>query len=85
MPADLVRGQFRGFLKGTRRGAGFEKSRFAAVQAQGSTPWRWQGVPFYIRAGKCLPVTCTEVMAPVATADDDFPTCTAPDVICGFA
>ena len=25
--------------------------------------WRWQGVPFYIRAGKCLPVTCTEVVA----------------------
>jgi len=24
--------------------------------------WRWQGVPFYIRAGKCLPVTCTEVV-----------------------
>src|SRR6185369_12802749 len=23
--------------------------------------WRWQGVPFYIRAGKCLPITCTEV------------------------
>jgi glucose-6-phosphate 1-dehydrogenase len=25
--------------------------------------WRWQGVPFYIRAGKCLPVTCTEAVA----------------------
>jgi glucose-6-phosphate 1-dehydrogenase len=25
--------------------------------------WRWQGVPFYIRAGKSLPVTCTEVGA----------------------
>jgi glucose-6-phosphate 1-dehydrogenase len=24
--------------------------------------WRWQGVPFYIRAGKHLPVTCTEVV-----------------------
>ena len=24
--------------------------------------WRWRGVPFYIRAGKCLPVTCTEVL-----------------------
>ena len=24
--------------------------------------WRWQGVPFYIRAGKCLPVTCTEIL-----------------------
>ncbi len=25
--------------------------------------WRWKGVPFYIRAGKNLPVTCTEVLA----------------------
>ena len=24
--------------------------------------WRWQGVPFFIRAGKCLPVTCTEIV-----------------------
>ena len=24
--------------------------------------WRWRGVPFYIRAGKCLPVTCTEIL-----------------------
>ena len=24
--------------------------------------WRWKGVPFYIRAGKCMPVTCTEVV-----------------------
>jgi glucose-6-phosphate 1-dehydrogenase len=25
--------------------------------------WRWKGVPFYIRAGKCLPTTCTEIVA----------------------
>jgi glucose-6-phosphate 1-dehydrogenase len=24
--------------------------------------WRWKGVPFYIRAGKCLPTTCTEIV-----------------------
>jgi glucose-6-phosphate 1-dehydrogenase len=29
----------------------------------GIDSWRWQGVPFYIRAGKSLPVTCTEVVA----------------------
>jgi glucose-6-phosphate 1-dehydrogenase len=34
---------------------------FAAVRLQIDS-WRWQGVPFYIRAGKQLPVTCTEVV-----------------------
>ena len=34
---------------------------FAALKLEIDT-WRWQGVPFYIRAGKCLPVTCTEIM-----------------------
>ena len=35
---------------------------FAAMRLEIQT-WRWQGVPFYIRAGKCLPETCTEVYA----------------------
>ena len=35
-----------------------------------SIRWRWQGVPFYIRAGKYLPVTCTEVARPLAPAAD---------------
>jgi glucose-6-phosphate 1-dehydrogenase len=35
---------------------------FAAMRLEVQT-WRWQGVPFYIRAGKCLPATCTEVYA----------------------
>ena len=34
---------------------------FAAVRLEIDS-WRWQGVPFFIRAGKCLPVTCTEVL-----------------------
>src|SRR5262249_28723540 len=34
---------------------------FAAVRLEIHS-WRWQGVPIYIRAGKCLPVTCTEVV-----------------------
>ena len=34
---------------------------FAALRLEIDS-WRWQGVPFYIRAGKCLPVTCTEVV-----------------------
>src|SRR5260370_8178159 len=34
---------------------------FAAVRLEVNS-WRWQGVPFYIRAGKCVPVTCTEII-----------------------
>jgi glucose-6-phosphate 1-dehydrogenase len=34
---------------------------FAALRFEINS-WRWQGVPFYIRAGKCLPVTCTELL-----------------------
>ena len=36
--------------------------------------WRWQGVPFYIRAGKCLPVTCTEVVVRLRQPPDDVST-----------
>jgi len=37
--------------------------------------WRWQGVPFYIRAGKSLPVTCTEIVARLRRPPTVFPTC----------
>ena len=59
-PADVVRGQFRGYRDepGVSRGSSMET--FAAVRLRIQS-WRWQGVPFLIRAGKCLPVTCTEV------------------------
>jgi glucose-6-phosphate 1-dehydrogenase len=58
--ADLVRGQFRGY----RAEAGVAKEStvetFAAVRMNVES-WRWDGVPFFIRAGKCMPVTTTEV------------------------
>ena len=37
--------------------------------------WRWQGVPFYIRAGKSLPVTCTEIVVRLRQPPTVFPTC----------
>ena len=37
--------------------------------------WRWQDVPFYIRAGKCLPVTCTEVFVRMRRPPRVFPNC----------
>jgi glucose-6-phosphate 1-dehydrogenase len=58
---DIVRGQFRGY----RNEAGVAKDSrvetFAAVRLYIDS-WRWSGVPFYIRTGKNLPVTCTEVI-----------------------
>jgi glucose-6-phosphate 1-dehydrogenase len=57
----LVRGQFRGYRseKGVAPDSNVET--FAALRFEINS-WRWQGVPFYIRAGKCLPVTCTELL-----------------------
>jgi glucose-6-phosphate 1-dehydrogenase len=60
-PVNVVRGQFRGYRdeKGVAPDSSVET--FAAVRLSIDS-WRWAGVPFYIRAGKCLPVTCTEVL-----------------------
>jgi glucose-6-phosphate 1-dehydrogenase len=60
-PDDLVRGQFRGYRQVPGVAAESDVETFAAVRLYIDS-WRWGGVPFYIRAGKCLPVTCTEVM-----------------------
>ena len=56
----VVLGQFRGYheVKGVAPNSRVET--FAAMRLEVQT-WRWQGVPFYIRTGKCLPETCTEV------------------------
>ena len=58
---DLVRGQFDGYLKEPGVAAGSTRETFAAVRFMIDT-WRWQDVPFFIRAGKCLPVHATEVV-----------------------
>jgi glucose-6-phosphate 1-dehydrogenase len=59
--ADLVRGQFRGYRIEPGVAPGSQVETFAAVRLQIDS-WRWEGVPFYIRVGKCLPVTATEVL-----------------------
>ncbi|MGA2720499.1 MAG: glucose-6-phosphate dehydrogenase [Candidatus Acidiferrales bacterium] len=60
-PNNLVRGQFRGYLqeKGVRPDSKTET--FAALRLEIDS-WRWKRVPFYIRAGKNLPVTATEAL-----------------------
>lgn len=59
---NLVRGQFRGYRIEKGVAAGSTTETFAALRLDVDS-WRWKGVPFYIRAGKNLPVTCTEVLA----------------------
>jgi glucose-6-phosphate 1-dehydrogenase len=56
-----VRGQFRGYTSETGVAPASKTETFAALRLDLNSP-RWQGVPFYIRAGKNLPVTCTEVL-----------------------
>jgi glucose-6-phosphate 1-dehydrogenase len=58
---DIVRGQFKGYRDEEGVAADSQVETFAAVRIAIDT-WRWAGVPFYIRAGKCLPVTATEVV-----------------------
>jgi glucose-6-phosphate 1-dehydrogenase len=60
-PADLVRGQFRGYRQESGVAADSQVETFGAVRVSVDS-WRWEGVPFFIRAGKCLPTTATEVL-----------------------
>jgi glucose-6-phosphate 1-dehydrogenase len=59
---NLIRGQFRGYREEKGVAKDSQTETFAALKVEINS-WRWNGVPFYIRAGKCLPVTCTEVFA----------------------
>jgi glucose-6-phosphate 1-dehydrogenase len=76
-PDDVSRGQFRGYLQEPGVAPGSKTETFAVVRLALES-WRWQGVPFFIRAGKNLPVTCTEVMARLRKPPTMFPSCTAP-------
>jgi len=60
--SDVVRGQFRGYRAEHGVAKDSKMETFAAMRLEVDS-WRWRGVPFYLRAGKCLPVTCTEVLA----------------------
>jgi len=60
-PRNVVRGQFHGYRNEHGVAPNSQVETFAALQLEIDS-WRWRGVPFYIRAGKCLPVTCTEVL-----------------------
>ena len=59
-PKEVVRGQFRGYRNEKGVAANSQVETFAALRLHIDT-WRWADVPFYIRAGKCQPITATEV------------------------
>jgi glucose-6-phosphate 1-dehydrogenase len=59
---DIVRGQYAGYRSEDGVAANSDVETFAALRFDVDS-WRWAGVPFFVRTGKCLPVTATEVMA----------------------
>jgi glucose-6-phosphate 1-dehydrogenase len=61
-PCNLLRGQFLGYKNEKGVAPNSTVETFAALRLEVKS-WRWDGVPFYIRAGKNLPTTCTEVVA----------------------
>ena len=58
---NVIRGQFRGFKSEVGVAPKSKTETFAALRLDINSP-RWKGVPFYVRAGKNLPVTCMEIM-----------------------
>ena len=59
---NLIRGRYRGYRRERGVGPDSKTETFAALRLEIDS-WRWKGVPFYLRGGKNLPVTCTEVLA----------------------
>ena len=59
-PARCVRGQYRGYLDVEGVAPGSKTETYCAMALEIDN-WRWSGVPFFVRTGKALPVTVTEV------------------------
>lgn len=69
-PGDVVRGQFRGYRGENGVASDSQVETFAAIRLHIDT-WRWAGVPFYIRAGKRMPVSATEVLVELKRPPQD--------------
>jgi glucose-6-phosphate 1-dehydrogenase len=94
-PDDIVRGQFCGYREEDGVAPESQVETFAALRLHIDT-WRWSNVPLYIRAGKCLPVTATEVLVKFkkppqrtfldspSTAENYIRFCLSPTVDIGF-
>ncbi len=79
-PNNLVRGQFRGYRQEKGVAPDSQVETFAALRLEINS-WRWQGVPFYIRAGKCLPVTSTEIVVRLRKPPTTFPITFSPNYL----
>ena len=75
---DVIRGQFRGYRSENGVAPDSKVETFAALRFEINS-WRWQGVPIYIRAGKCLPVTCTELLVRLRRPPRLFPAPSVPN------
>ena len=76
-PKSVVRGQYRGYRQEPGVSPTSRVETFAALRMFIDT-WRWSGVPFYVRAGKCMATTATEVWValqcpPTAIFDEAVP------------
>jgi glucose-6-phosphate 1-dehydrogenase len=68
---NLIRGQFRGYRDQNGVAKDSRTETFVALQLEVNS-WRWRGVPFYIRAGKQLPLTCTEILVRLRRPPDVY-------------
>jgi len=66
-PPDLVRGQYRGYRRARGVARNSDVETFCALRLFIDS-WRWQDVPWYLRSGKCLATTATEVVVVPRTA-----------------
>ncbi len=71
---NVIRGQYRGYRQEKGVAPDSKTETFAALRLEIDS-WRWKGVPFYIRAGKNLPVTSTEVLARLRKPPAFIPEC----------
>ncbi|HEY1653598.1 MAG TPA: glucose-6-phosphate dehydrogenase [Candidatus Tumulicola sp.] len=79
-PKDVVRGQFDGYLKEKGVAANSTTETFAAVRLFINS-FRWSGVPFFIRAGKELPVTALEIVGRLRKPPQIFPIAPTSDYV----
>ena len=73
-PGDILRGQFRGYRDEKGVATDSQVETYAAIRL-GIDSWRWKGVPFYLRSGKCLPVTATEIVVRFRSPPTMFEDC----------
>ena len=76
-PEDVVRGQYDGYLQATGVSKDSNVETFCAMRLYIDS-WRWQGVPWYLRSGKCMAETVAEILVelkppPQRLFDDSAP------------